>query len=52
MSAYLFFTAIISFDEQEESLTTAGYLRILWKDRSLVWQTSQYNGVAMMFVVS
>ncbi|XP_060588619.1 acetylcholine receptor subunit gamma-like [Ruditapes philippinarum] len=50
ISLTFYLSSIISFDEQEESLTTAGYLRIMWKDRSLVWQTSQYNGVAMMFV--
>lgn len=43
--------AVISFDEQAESLTTSGFLTMGWTDNGLQWNTSQYGGLTQIFVV-
>jgi hypothetical protein len=45
------FAAVIEFNEQEESLKTAGYIAAYWEDQYLSWNSSDYNGVDILFVV-
>ncbi|XP_060554184.1 neuronal acetylcholine receptor subunit alpha-5-like [Ruditapes philippinarum] len=43
-------SAITQFDEQEESLTTAGYLSVEWVDEMLAWATADHNGISRLIV--
>ncbi|XP_045176165.2 neuronal acetylcholine receptor subunit beta-2-like isoform X2 [Mercenaria mercenaria] len=43
-------TAIIAFDEREESLKTAGYLELQWRDEYLKWDPDQYDNIYKLFL--
>lgn len=45
-----FLNSIIDFNEQEGSITTAGYLQLSWNDVSLVWNSTLYNDVDALFI--
>ncbi|XP_053408006.1 neuronal acetylcholine receptor subunit beta-4-like [Mercenaria mercenaria] len=42
--------SVIEFDEQKESLKTAGYLEAYWFDEYLTWNASDYNNVTNLFI--
>ncbi|XP_060554185.1 acetylcholine receptor subunit beta-like 1 [Ruditapes philippinarum] len=43
-------SAITQFDEQEESLTTAGFLRVEWVDEMLAWKEADHNGIVRLIM--
>ncbi|XP_053388052.1 neuronal acetylcholine receptor subunit alpha-2-like [Mercenaria mercenaria] len=42
--------SITQFDEQEESLTTAGYLSVSWTDEMLTWTPSAHNDIKRIII--
>ncbi|XP_060554188.1 neuronal acetylcholine receptor subunit alpha-2-like [Ruditapes philippinarum] len=44
-------SAITQFDEQDESLSTAGYLHIKWTDEFLTWNPDDNNGINWIIIV-
>ena len=41
---------IIKIDEVQETMTTAGYLRVMWKDEGLSWNPQLYNGIRHIYL--
>ena len=41
---------IIKIDEVQETMTTAGYLRVMWQDTGLSWDTQVYNGIRNIYL--
>ena len=41
---------IIKIDEVQETMTTAGYLRVMWQDTGLSWDSQSYNGIRNIYL--
>ncbi|XP_060571123.1 acetylcholine receptor subunit beta-type acr-3-like, partial [Ruditapes philippinarum] len=45
-----YLNSVIDFDEQDEVLTTSGYLALSWTDEYLTWTPSDFNGTTEIFL--